>query len=195
MEPIVNRVADSEIDVFSLESLWDDRPVLELDIEPFLVEGLILREKVYREHVKAYDWAQHEGQHVAVYCSADAIVPIWAYMLVASKLDGVAASVAFGRKDDLLREYYARALAAEDWSRFEDRIVVVKGCSSPNVPTSAYVGAMTRLQGVARKLMYGEPCSSVPLWRRPKQGAAKGEATKPARPVGVTKPALPKLGL
>jgi hypothetical protein len=168
MEPIVNRVAESEIEVYNLDALWDGAPVVELDVEPFLVEGLILREKVFREHVKAHDWTPYAGRHVAVYCSADAIVPTWAYMLIAAKLDGVARSVAFGRAADLVRDSFTRALDAEDWSAYQDRIVVVKGCGTGAVPVSAYVDAMQRLQRVARKLMYGEPCSSVPLWRRPK---------------------------
>ena len=165
---IINRVAESEIEVYNLDALWDGAPVVELDIEPFLVEGLILREKVFREHVKAHDWAQYAGKHVAVYCSAAAIVPTWAYMLIASKLEGLARSMAFGRQEDLVRDHFTRVLAAEDWSRYQDRIVVVKGCGTGTVPVSAYVGAMQQLQRVARKLMYGEPCSSVPLWRRPK---------------------------
>ena len=168
METLINRVAESEIEVYNLDALWDGAPVVELDLEPFLVEGLILREKVFREHVKAHDWTQYADQHVAVYCSADAIVPTWAYMLIASKLEGTARSVAFGRAEDLVRDYFTRALDAEDWSVYQDRIVVVKGCGTGTVPVSAYVGAMQYLQRVARKLMYGEPCSSVPLWRRPK---------------------------
>lgn len=188
MEPIVNRVAESDIDVYDLSTLWDGAPIIELDIEPFLVEGLILREKVFREHVKTHDWLQHADQHVAVFCSADAIVPTWAYMLIASKLDGIARSVAFGRREDLLRDYFVRALEAEDWASYQDAIVVVKGCGSQLVPPNAYVLAMQKLQGVARKLMFGEPCSSVPLWRKPKAPAAP---TPTARPTGVTKPSLP----
>jgi len=184
MEPIVNRVAESEIEVYNLDALWDGAPVVELDIEPFLVEGLILREKVFREHVQAHDWAQYGGMHLAVYCSADAIVPTWAYMLIASKLDGVARSVAFGRKEDLVREYFTRALADEDWARYQDRIVVVKGCGTGLVPVSAYVGAVRQLQRVARKLMYGEPCSSVPLWRRAHPASAHPAAAA-VRPVNL----------
>jgi len=105
---------------------------------------------------------------VAVFCSADAIVPTWAYMLVAVKLHGVARSIAIGRRADLVRDHFVRALEAEDWSKYRDRIVVVKGCGSGVVPVDAYVLATQKLQAVARKLMYGEPCSSVPLWRRPK---------------------------
>ena len=172
MEPIINRVAESEIEVYNLDALWDGKSVVEFDVVPFLVEGLILREKAFREHVKAHDWTLYTDRHVAVFCSTDAIVPTWAYMLIASKLDGLARSVAFGRKEDLVREYFTRALDVEDWSKYRDRIVVVKGCGTGVVPTSAYVGAMQKLQGVARKLMYGEPCSSVPLWRRPKPQVA-----------------------
>lgn len=175
---ITNRVSESEIAVYNLADLWDDAPVAELDIEPFLVQGLMLKEEPFREDVKAYDFTQHEGQHVAIHCSTDAIVPTWGYMLLASKLEGIARSVAFGTEDDLVRDYYIRALEAEDWSPYADRPVVIKGCGGDTVPDVAYLIATQKLQGVARKLMYGEPCSSVPLWRRsqPKKksaGAAK----------------------
>ncbi|MEM1127039.1 MAG: DUF2480 family protein [Bacteroidota bacterium] len=186
MEPLTNRVAQSDIEVYNLDELWDGRPVAELDMEPFLVQGLILREKEFRSHVKAHDWDAYADQHVAVWCSADAIVPTWAYMLIASKLEGRAASVAFGRAGDLRRDHFVRALEAEDWSRYQDRIVVIKGCGGQTVPLDAYLIATQHLQRVARKLMYGEPCSSVPLWRRPAPKAARPAATaaaKPARPV------------
>ncbi|HHP7239980.1 DUF2480 family protein [Longibacter sp.] len=190
MEPITNRVAESEIAVFNLDNLWDDRTVAELDISPFLVKGLMLKEKPFREAVREHDWSQYEDQHVAVYCSTDAIVPTWGYMLVASKLEGIAASVAFGQEDELVRDYYIRALDNQEWSAYEDRPVVIKGCGSDRVPEVAYLIATQKLQGVARKLMYGEPCSSVPLWRRPKpkKETAKTEAT------GVKKPDLPTPG-
>ncbi len=187
---ITNRVTESELEVFNLESLWDGGEVVELDVSPFLVEGLMLKEQPFREDVKAHDWSQYAGKHVAVHCSTDAIVPTWAYMLVATKLDGTTRSVAFGREDDLLREYFARALDAEDWSAYEGRPVVVKGCGSGVVPVSAYLTATLKLKQVARKLMFGEACSSVPLWRRPTP-----EAEKPPRrrdqAVGVKKPDLP----
>src|SRR5690554_5543501 len=103
MEPIVNRVAESDIVVYNLETLWDGRPVVEFDLAPFLVEGLVLREKPFRDAVKAHDWEQYADKHVAIFCSTDAIVPTWAAMLVASKLTGRAASVASGRAADLVR--------------------------------------------------------------------------------------------
>ena len=193
MEPIVNRVAESDIVVYNLEELWDGRDVVELDLEPFLVEGLVLREVPFREAVKTHDWQLYTGKHVAVFCSTDAIVPTWAYMLVASKLSGIAASVAFGRMADLMRDHFTRALEDEDWGRFADKPVVIKGCASRVVPPNAYLLATQKLQTVAGKLMYGEPCSSVPLWRKPKAarqpGAAKPAAVRPAgaKPAGPPK--------
>ena len=192
MEPIVNRVAESDIEVYNLEALWDGKPVVELDLAPFLLEGLVLREKPFREAMKAHDWSQYDGRHVAVFCSTDAILPMWASMLVATKLSGHAASVAHGRTADLVRDHFTRALAAEDWAKYEDAIVVVKGCGSRLVPASAYLTATQKLQGVARKLMFGEPCSSVPLWRKPKAASAPAAAAKPARPVGVKPVGLPR---
>jgi hypothetical protein len=190
MDTIENRVSQSEIAVFNLEDLWDNRPVTELDIAPFLTDGLMLQEKPFRNDVKAHDWSQYEDAHVAVFCSTDAIVPTWGYMLIASKLEGVAASVAFGREADLRRDYYVRALEAHDFSDYDDRPVVIKGCGSDTVPEVAYLLATQKLQQHARKLMYGEPCSSVPLWRRPKERTD----TPDAEAVGVKKPDLPSPG-
>lgn len=185
---IVNRVAESEIEVYNLDGLWEEASVAELDIAPFLVEGLMLRERHFRAEVKEYDWSQHEDEHVAVYCSTDAIIPTWAFMLIATKLKGVARSVAHGRADDLIRDHFVRQIEAEDWSQYEGRIVVVKGCGGQIVPTDAYMLAVQKLQDVAAKLMFGEPCSSVPLWRRPKEKKA------PAKAKGVKKPELPGPG-
>ncbi len=185
MEPIVNRVAESEIEVLNLEDLWDGRPVRELDMAQFLVEGLVLREKEFRQSVKAFGWGSFDGEHVAITCSTDAIIPTWAYMLVASKLDGVAASTAVGTAGDLVRDHFTRSLEELDWTRYQGRIVVVKGCGSDTVPENAYLLATSRLRKVARKIMYGEPCSSVPIWRRPTP-AASGPET--ARPVGARRP-------
>ena len=186
MEPIENRVAQGDIEVYNLADLWDDRPITEFDISAFLADGLMLKEKEFRAEVEAHDWSQYEDEHVALYCSTDAIVPTWGYMLIATELRDVAQSTTFGRADDLRREYYTAALDAEDWSAYADTPVVVKGCGDDVVPEMAYVRATQKLQDVAQKLMYGEPCSSVPLWRRPQEtSSADAEA------VGVKKPDLP----
>jgi hypothetical protein len=179
MEPIVNRVAESAIEVYNLEALWDEKPVVELDIAPWLAHGLVLREQDFRAAVQQQDWSQYAGQHVALYCSTDAIVPTWAYMLIGTRLEGLARSVAVGRAADLVRDHFSRALEAEDWSRYAGRIVVVKGCASRVVPTNAYLLATQKLQAVAAKLMYGEPCSSVPLWRRPRPAATNSPSPTP----------------
>ncbi len=167
MEPIVNKVANSGIETFNLEEVWDGEEVTSFDIASFLEHGLILREKPFRQHVRDQDWQALAGQHVALQCSTDAIVPVWAYMLIATRLDGIAASVTLGDEQELIRQQFAERLEQLDWTRYADKIVVVKGCGSGLVPESAYVAAVQRLQRVARKLMFGEPCSSVPLWRRP----------------------------
>ncbi|MEL6443427.1 MAG: DUF2480 family protein [Bacteroidota bacterium] len=182
---LVNRVAQSDIAVYDLAALWDGAPVVSFDLAPYLVRGLVLRERDFRQAMKDYGWPQHDGQHVAVSCSTDAIIPTWAYMLVASKLDGIARSVAFGSEQDLVRDHFVRALEAEDWSAYAGKPVVIKGCGGTIVPTHAYLVATQKLQGVAKKLMYGEPCSSVPIWREKKATPATNAAT---RSVGVTKP-------
>ena len=134
MEPITdqitNRVAQSDLVVFNLEDLWDNRPVTEFDIAPFLFQEMILREKDFRTGMKTHDWAQYADHHVAVFCSADAIIPTWAWMLAASKLESVARSVALGRAEDLIRDHFARALESADWSLYAGKPVVVKGCGS-----------------------------------------------------------------
>lgn len=179
----VNRVAQSDLAVYDLAARWDGRAVEEFDLAPFLHRGLVLREREFRRAMEDHDWGAHRDRHVAVLCSADAVVPTWAFMLVAAKLDGVAASVAYGRAADLVRDHFVRALEAEDWARFAGKPVVVKGCGGDVVPPSAYVLAVRKLQGVASKLMYGEPCSAVPLWRRPKAGpTAKPAAARAGLP-------------
>ncbi|MDX1741718.1 MAG: DUF2480 family protein [Rhodothermales bacterium] len=180
MEPIINRVAESDIEVFNLEDLWDGRPVEELDISQFLLEGLVLREKDFRESVKSYDWETFRDTHVAVTCSTDAIVPTWAYMLIASKLDGVASSTAVGDAEHLKRDFYTRSLEAFDWDKYRDSIVVVKGCGSDTVTENAYLQATARLRKVAKKIMYGEPCSFVPIWRRPSSRKPSTAGVAPA---------------
>lgn len=169
---IVNRVAQSGIEVYDLELLWAGHEIKELDLASFLEGGFLLREKLFRSQVAAYDdWQAFNGVHVALFCSTDALVPMWAYMLIASHLDH-ARSITMGQKADVIREQFTLALEHEDWTKFSDRIVVVKGCGSGIVPESAYARATRELQKVARKVMFGEPCSSVPIWRRPKEKVA-----------------------
>jgi len=188
----VNRVAESAIETLDLAALAPPEPAA-FDLAPFLYKGVVLREREFRQGLKALDWSAFRGQAVAVFCSADALVPTWAYMLVTARLDGVAASVAAGTPGEVRQRALVEALDGLDWGRFDGVPVVLKGCGNDLVPLDAFVQATQRLQGVASKVMYGEPCSSVPVWRRPTAApAASGNpgAAKPAGPVGV-KPAGP----
>lgn len=168
MDVIQNKVAESGIQVVDLERFLPEQPVSEIDLADFMDGGFLLREKDFRSRLKEMDWTAFAGHHVGVFCSTDAIVPTWAYMLVASYLDGVAASVTSSTAADLAESLLLHRIETADWQEFEDRIVVLKGCGTGKVTPSAYIKATSALQQVARKLMYGEPCSSVPIWRRPK---------------------------
>ena len=185
---IVNRVAESAIETLDLAALAPHAPVA-FDLAEFLYKGLVLRERDFRQSLKALDWEPFRGAAVAVFCSADALVPTWAYMLVAARLDGVAASVAAGTPDEVRRAGLVAALEAHDWGRYRDAPVVVKGCGNDLVPLDAFVQATRHLQRVAAKVMYGEPCSSVPVWRRA-PATAPTSATPAAKPAGV-RPAGP----
>lgn len=184
---IVNRVAESAIETLDLAALAPEAPV-GFDLAPFLYKGLVLREREFRAGLKAHDWQAYAGKAVAVHCSADALVPTWAYMLVTARLDGAAASVAAGTPAEVRQRALVAALDALEWERYRDVPVVLKGCGNDLVPLDAFVQATRHLQGVASKIMYGEPCSSVPVWRRPSAGTpGAAGAVKPTgiKPVGL----------
>ncbi|HEY0772109.1 MAG TPA: DUF2480 family protein [Sphingobacteriaceae bacterium] len=165
-ENIVNRVAQSGLISFDLADLYPQGERVLYDIKDNLFHGLILREKDFREFVKSHDWAQYAGKHVAVTCSADAIVPTWAYMLLASKMAPYAANIVFGDLRALETMLFHKALAQFDMERFRDERVVIKGCGDIEIPESAYVEVTARLTGIAKSIMYGEPCSTVPVFKR-----------------------------
>lgn len=187
MEPIINKVAASPIKVINLEEILGDVRVEVFDIADHLENGFILREKAFRKVISEHDWSNLEGVHLAVTCSSDAIIPTWVYMLVASETGEVAASVRTGTKDAVHDAICSEVLRGHDWSDYEDLIVVLKGCGGRSVPPAAYAEATLGLKRVAQKVMYGEPCSSVHVWRRPKQatagaaGAAGAQATRPEK--------------
>ncbi|MEL6614371.1 MAG: DUF2480 family protein [Bacteroidota bacterium] len=181
---LVNRVAASDITTVDLAGLWPGGEIATFDLAPYLHRGLVLRERDFRQAMKDHDWAQYAGQHVAVTCSADAIVPTWAFMLVASRLHGVASGVGAGAPEAVRRDVFVRAIEAHDWSQYEGKPVVVKGCGNDIVPLDAFLLATQKLQGVAKKVMYGEPCSSVPVWRAP-AAAPEASGVAVARPAGM----------
>ncbi|RYU83849.1 DUF2480 family protein [Hymenobacter persicinus] len=167
-EIFVNRVAQSALTTLNLEELLHPGERVVYDIKENLFHGLMLREKDFREFVKTHDWAQYDGKNVAIICSADAIVPTWAYMLLASKLQNHAHRYVFGNLEALEQELFHEAIAALDAEEYRDAKVVVKGCGAVPVPTYAYVAIMQKLLPVVSSVMYGEPCSTVPLYKRPK---------------------------
>lgn len=165
---IVNRVAASGLKTFDLEHLYLPGERINLDIRERLYEGLILREKDFRAWVKEHPWSDYTGKFVAVNCSADAIVPTWAFMLLGVALQPFAEKVVYGGLEDLERVLFREALMRVDWESYRDARVVVKGCSRVNVPVEAYVEVVARLRPLAASIMYGEPCSTVPLYKRPR---------------------------
>ncbi len=166
MSEIVNRIAQSPIITFKLEELSPVGERAEIDIRDQLFMGQILREKDFRAYIKEQDWAAFEGKYVAIFCSVDAIIPIWAYMLLAVELEPYAKHITFGTLEDLEKELFLRELDKLDYTQFQDRPVVIKGCSDIKIPEGIYVEATRRIKSFAKKLSYGEPCSTVPLYKR-----------------------------
>ena len=160
---IVNRVSQSPLVTFKIEDYYPKGERKTLDIKDQLFQGLMLREKDFRAFIQAHDWKQYENAYVAITCSADAIVPVWAYMLVGTRLSGIAADFVFGTVSDLDNYLLNKGLDTIDFSVFTAKPVVIKGCSDVKIPISVYVEITKRLKSFAKKISYGEPCSTVPL--------------------------------
>ncbi|MBB2149955.1 DUF2480 family protein [Pedobacter gandavensis] len=165
-ENFVNKVAASGLITFNLEEYYHSGERVVYDIKENLFHGLMLREKDFREFIKTHDWASYTGKNIAVICSADAIVPTWAYMLLANKLKPYANEVVFGSLETLESVLFTKALAKIDLNAFADERVVIKGCADIDVPISAYVEITSLLTPVVKSIMYGEPCSTVPIYKR-----------------------------
>jgi Protein of unknown function (DUF2480) len=164
-ELIINKVINSGLVTFDLEDLYDQSERVVYDLKDNLFMGMILKEKDFREFLKNHDWTQYAGKNVAIICSEDAIVPTWAYMLLTLKLQPVANLVVFGSLEELENKLFFDALSKVNIEEFRGARVVVKGCSKVPVPTAAYVEITRLLQPVVQSLMFGEPCSTVPLYK------------------------------
>lgn len=168
MDTIVNKVAESGIITIDLaQFLPAEDAIVAFDIKPFLFREMILKEKDFRESMKEHDWKQYADKHVAIFCSADAIVPVWAYMLISSYLQGISAGVYFGSVEEFSKKIVADNIVAIDTTEYVDKRVVLKGCGDKEVPEVAYVMATDKLKPVVKSLMYGEPCSTVPIYKQP----------------------------
>ena len=162
-EPIVNRVAQSSLKVFDLEDLYVSGTRSSIDLSQWLHEGLILREKEFRAALKEVDWSTYKDHHIALHCSSECILPQWAFTLVATHLSTEARTVAVGSLENLETVLYEKQLAQVDYREYAGVPVILKGCSNKPVPQQAYLTAAVELKKVAKKLMYGEACSAVPL--------------------------------
>ncbi len=169
MEQFVNKVAESGIITLDLVSfIPSEDSIASFDLKPFLFREMILREKDYRAALQTFDWQQYAGKHVAMFCSADAIVPVWAYMLAASYLQPIATSAYFGTPEEMIKVLITNKINAIDKADYTDKRVVIKGCGDTPIPEAAYVAVSLHLRPVVKSLMYGEPCSTVPIFKAPR---------------------------
>lgn len=166
--PIVNRVAGSGIITIDLADLRPEGKRSSIDLRDRLFMGMVLREKDFREWVENHPWEEYSGHHVCVYCTADAIIPAWAYMIIAVKLAPVAASVHLGSPESMEAELFGDAIRKYPFETLSGKKVCIKGCGEIPVPESAYLQFSVQLSKYAEKIMYGEPCSSVPVYRTSK---------------------------
>lgn len=163
---IINRVANSKLKVIDLEDYYPNGKRILFDIKDWLLEGLVLREKDFRTFVAEYDWSQYQDCYVALHCSTDAIVPDWAYMLISLELQAYSKLAVIGSLNNLESLLYANIISKLDVSEYKDLPVIIKGCSHKPVPSNALVLLSQKLKPVSKSIMFGEACSSVPLFKR-----------------------------
>jgi hypothetical protein len=163
---IVNKVAESGLITLDLEKYMPQVEIVAFDLTPFLFRGLILKEKDFRDSMQSEDWSKYSGKAVAVFCSAEAIIPAWAYMLVSVMLSGTAYTVYAGTPEELEKSLFLENLKKTDTTEFKDKRVVVKGCGDKQIGVFAYLEITRLLQPVVKTLMYGEPCSTVPVYKK-----------------------------
>ena len=162
---IVNRVANSKLVTIDLEGFYREGKRATLDISQWLQEGIVLREKEFRAHIKNHQWDNYQGNFVALHCSTEAIVPAWAYMLVALHLAPYAKKTTVGSLETLENVLFAEQLERMETEDYRDQPVIIKGCAHKPVPENAFVLLAQKLRPVAKSIMYGEACSSVPLFK------------------------------
>lgn len=165
-ELFVNKVAESGLVTLDLEELGGHFEWEVFDLKPFLFMELILKEKDFREALRIHDWSKYQGKLVSVFCSADAIIPMWAYMLIGSFLQPVAAGVLYGPPEIARQQWLLNKVNDLDAVEFEGKRVVIKGCGDEPVSESVYLAATVKLRAVAKSIMYGEPCSTVPIFKQ-----------------------------
>ncbi|TCI93099.1 DUF2480 family protein [Tenacibaculum sp. M341] len=165
-DEIINRVANSKLVTLDLEELYPNGNRVVLDIKDWLFEGLLLREKDFREHVKNHDWSKYNDCYVALSCSTDAIIPSWAYLLITTELAAFAKKVVIGNLELLETVIFNEIINGMEIDIYADKPIIIKGCSNKPIPESAYIFLIEKLQPVVKTIMYGEACSTVPLFKK-----------------------------
>jgi hypothetical protein len=165
-EIIINRVEASGLVTIDLEGFYPKEPFKIFDLKDYLFRGLIIREKEYREALKNTNWNEYENKNVAVMCSVDAIIPVWAYMLVATYLQPIAKNIVLGNEENLMETILLNNITNIDPQDYAGKRVVIKGCGDIKIPESAYLKITALLLPYAKSIMYGEPCSTVPVYKR-----------------------------
>ena len=163
---IVNRVAKSPLITFDLEEFYPEGKRMRLDLSQWLEQGFILREKEFRTALKAFDFSSYQSAYVALHCSTEALIPAWANLLVTSHLQKFTKKVVWGSLEDLETAIFQSLIEAIDPQAFKDKPVIIKGCAEKNIPPTAYIALVEKLQPHVKSLMYGEACSSVPLYKK-----------------------------
>lgn len=166
-EQLVNKVAKSGLITLDLVNYLPSSEIVDFDLKDYLVQGVALMEKPFRESMKEIDWSKFEGKHVALHCSADAIIPMWAYMLVTSYLQPYTDSIHYGDEESTREKLFTDNIRQQiDPEDYEGCKIVVKGCGDKTIPATAYIEVTKLLQPVVKVLMYGEPCSTVPIYKQ-----------------------------
>lgn len=167
-EEIINRVANSKLITIDLEDFYPSGNRLLFDIKNWLFEEIILKEKDFREYVKTHDWSQYQNSYVALTCSSDAIIPSWAYLLVSAELYNYTKKVVVGDLELLETVIFQDIINQLDVSEYQDKPIIIKGCADKPIPASAYTLLIEKIQPIAKTLMFGEACSTVPLYKKKK---------------------------
>lgn len=165
-EVIINKVAQSALVTLDLEKFYPKEELVLFDLKNYLFMELILKEKDYREALKNLDWNIYQNKNVAITCSTDAIIPLWAYMLAVTYLQPFAKEIIFGNEKEAFSILFLKNVEKIDVKEFEEKRVVIKGCGEKRIPESAYVAITKILRPVVKSIMYGEPCSTVPIFKR-----------------------------
>lgn len=169
MDTIINKVAESGLITLDLEDFYPKDEILGFDLKDYLFMGMILKEKDFRAALQNLNWENFRDRMVAVYCSADAIIPLWAYMLVSTNLSGIASNVFSGTPDEMRKQVFIEKIRGINSGEYKDQRVIIKGCGDLDIGDYAYVEITNKLTPVVKSLMYGEACSTVPVYKKKSQ--------------------------